>query len=117
MTRRHSCLAVGVLAVALAACDPFGPLGVLTDDQRLESIVFTPDSSDLRVGDSVKVAFKLVGKGGGNLTSGTVTFTAGNPILISVSSAGYVKGLRVGRTEVLGTMSGKRGVAVINVVP
>ena len=118
MTRRLGSLVAGaVVLVAIAACDPLAPLGVLTDEQLLESIAFTPDSTDLHVGDSVHVAVKKVGKGGGTVASGTVVLTVGNPLVISVSNAGYVKGLRVGTTEVLGTLSGRRGSAVIRVIP
>ncbi len=118
MTRRIGTLLAGVaLLTAVAACDPFAPLGVLTDEQLLESISFTPDSADVRVGDSVLVTVKRVGKGGGTISNGTVVLTVGNPLLISITNAAYVKGLRVGTTEVLGTLSGRRGSAVIRVIP
>ncbi len=107
----------GVVALALAACDPFGPLTVLTAEQRLASITLSPDSTDVRVGDSVLVTVQLVGKGGGTLSTGTPVFTLGNPLYISVSPTNYVKGLRVGRSELLATLDGKRGSAVFNVIP
>ncbi len=118
MNRRLGTFMAGaVLLAAVAACDPIAPLGVLTDEQLLEHIVFTPDSTDVHVGDSVQVTIKKVGKGGGTISSGTVVLTVGNPLLVSVSSGGYVKGLRVGTTEVLGTLSGRRGSAIIRVIP
>lgn len=118
MTRRIGTLIAGaVMLAAIAACDPFAPLGVLTDEQLLENIVFTPDSADVHVGDSVQVTVKKVGKGGGTISSGTVVLTVGNPLYVSVSNGGYVKGLRVGTTEVLGTLSGRRGSAIIRVIP
>ena len=107
----------GIAVLLLAACDPFGPLKVLTEEQQLASIHLTPDSTDVRVGDSVLVTVTLVGKGGGTVSSGTPVFTLGNPLNISVSPTNFVKGLRVGRSELLATLSGKRGSAVINVIP
>ncbi len=116
MSRRLRLLGAAGVAALLAACDPFGPLGVLTDEQRLDSVVITPDSTNVKKGDSVKVTVKLVGKGGGTV-SGTPAFTAGNPVVISVSAAGWVKGLQVGRSEVLATLAQKRGASVIVVTP
>ncbi|MBI3792190.1 MAG: hypothetical protein HY275_15105 [Gemmatimonadetes bacterium] len=117
MTRARLLGAAGAaLAVVLAACDPFGPLGVLTDEQRLDTIVLTPDSTNVKVGDSVQVVFKLVGKGGGTV-AGTPSFSAGNPVVISVASTGWVKALRVGRSEVLATLNQKRGASVVVVTP
>lgn len=115
MIRRLVVVAVG--ALALVACDPFGPLQVLTEEQRLASIMLRPDSTDLRVGDSVLVTVTLIGKDGGNISTGTPVFTLGNPLNISLSPTNYVKGLRVGRSELLATLSGKRGSAVVHVIP
>lgn len=120
MKRRVWVPMVAVVAVALAslaACDPLGPLQVLSEEQRLESIMIAPDSTDLKVGDSIKVVVTLVGKGGGNLTGQSPVLTVGNPFNISVNASQYVKGLRVGRSEVLATAAGVRGSAVIRVIP
>lgn len=108
--------AAGAAVVLLAACDPFGPLGVLSDEQRLDTIVLAPDSTNVRKGDSVRVTARLVGKGGGTV-SGTPAYSAGNPAVISVTATGWVKGLQVGRSEVLATLSQKRGAGVIIVTP
>lgn len=117
MNRRIALLLAATVAVTLAACDPLGPLAVFTDEQRLESIVLTPDSTDVKVGDSVKVAIQLVGKGGGTITTGSPVISLGNPLVISTNASGWVKGLRVGRSEVLATLAGKRGSSVVRVIP
>jgi hypothetical protein len=116
---RHRLMLVAAIAgsAVLAACDPFAPLKVLSDEQLLASIVLAPDSANVRVGDSVQVTVSLVGKGGGTISGAPLTLTVGNPLLISASPSGWVKGLRVGKTEVLATSEGKRGSAVINVIP
>ena len=114
---RLGVLAAG-LALALAACDPTLPLQALSEDQKLASIDATPDSTNLRVGDSVKVLVRYIGKGGGTIAStGAPVFTVGNPLVVTVAQTGWVKAARLGRSEVLATVSGKRDAAVILVVP
>ena len=109
--------AVLALSVA-AACDPTLPLQVLSEDQKLASIDATPDSTNLRVGDSVKVTVKYIGRGGGQISStGTPVFTVGNPLVVTVAQTGWVKAVRLGRSEVLATVSGKRDALVVLVVP
>ncbi|MBI2797596.1 MAG: hypothetical protein HYX65_12925 [Gemmatimonadetes bacterium] len=106
-----------VLAVA-AACDPTLPLQALSEDQKLASIDATPDSTNLRVGDSVRVLVRYIGKGGGSISpTGTPVFTVGNPLVVSVAAGGWVKAIRLGRSEVLATVSGKRDGIVVQVVP
>ena len=117
MIRRRMGFLAAVAFAAVAACDPLAPLKVLSEEQRLASIVLSPDSTNVKVGDSVQVVVSLVGKGGGSISGSAVTLTVGNPLVISASASGWVKGLRVGKTEVLATSDGKRGSAVINVIP
>ena len=122
VTRRSRCLAllaaaagVSVLAVA---CDPTLPLQALSEDQKLASIDATPDSTNLQVGDSVRVLVRYIGKGGGSISpTGTPAFTAGNPLVVTVTASGWVKAIRLGRSEVLATVSGKRDGMVVLVVP
>ena len=108
-----------VLALSmLAACDPTLPLQALSEDQKLASIDATPDSTNLRVGDSVKVLVKYIGKGGGQISAtGTPIFTVGNPFIVTVAQTGWVKAVRLGRSEILATVSGKRDALVVLVVP
>lgn len=108
-------LAILVLGLA-AACDPLAPLGVLSDEQKLDSITISPDSSNVRVGDSVQVTVTLVGKGGGTI-GGTPVITLGNPLVVTLTASGWLRGVAVGRTEVLATYGNKRGAAVVRVVP
>ena len=110
-------LAAGA-AIALAACDPTLPLQALSEDQKLGSIDATPDSTNLKVGDSVRVVVRFVGRGGGTISAtGTPVFSVGNPLVVTVLANGWVRAIRVGRSEVLATVSGKRDAVVIQVVP
>ena len=110
-------VAAATLAIA-AACDPTLPLQALSEDQKLASIDATPDSTNLRVGDSVKVLVRYIGKGGGQIAApGAVVFSAGNPLVVTVAQTGWVKALRLGRSEVLATVAGKRDGMVVLVVP
>ena len=61
-------VASAVIAISLAACDPTLPLQVLSEQQQLSAIDATPDSTNLRVGDSVRVVVKFIGKGGGAIS-------------------------------------------------
>lgn len=107
-------------AVALVvACDPFQPLQVLSEDQKLQSITLSPDSTNLSKtgGDTLRLGVVLHGKGSGTISGEAPTWSVGNPLILSVDATGLIRGLRVGRSEVLATLRGHRGTAVVVVTP
>ena len=106
-------------AAWLVACDPLQPLQVLSEDQKLQSITLAPDSTNLAMsgGDTLRLSVTLHGKGSGTISGKVPIWTVGNPLVVSIDSTGLIRGLRVGRSEVLATLSGKRGTAVVIVTP
>jgi hypothetical protein len=119
--RGRIALALAGLAVAALAlgCDPLQPLQVLSEDQKLLSITLAPDSTNLSMsgGDTLRLGVTLHGKGSGTISGPVPAWTVGNPLIISVDATGLIHGLQVGRSEVLATLNGHRGVAVVIVTP
>ena len=109
---------VGATALGIA-CDPLQPLQVLSEDQKLLSVSLAPDSTNIALSgaDTVRLAVTLHGKGSGTISGPVPAWSVGNPLIISIDATGLIRGLRAGRSEVLATVNGKRGLAVVVVTP
>lgn len=109
---------VGALAVVVS-CDPLQPLQVLSEDQKLLSVSLAPDSTNIALSgaDTVRLAVTLHGKGSGTISGPVPAWSVGNPLIISIDATGLIRGLRAGRSEVMATVNGKRGLAVVVVTP
>jgi len=105
--------ALGILAVATAGCaDPLpGPdLTVVTN------VTLGPDSTNVEVGYTAQLTATPRNADGGSLNK-PVTWTSSDPASATVSAAGIVTALSVGRVVVTATSEQKSDTAVIIVVP
>lgn len=91
---------------------PSGP-GTVT----VSSVVVTPDSVDVRVGATTALVAAVRDAQGAALAGQTVVWRVADPVVATVSAAGVVSAVAVGRTQVTASAGGMTGTAVVRVVP
>lgn len=79
------------------------------------TVVITPDSSDVTVGESSQLTATPKDGSGNTLSGRTVTWTSSNPTIATVSGTGLVSTLAVGRVTLTATAEGKSGTAIVRI--
>lgn len=78
------------------------------------SVVVTPASATLAVGDSVQLSATITGPGGGTV-SGQVDWATLNPGIATVTPSGWVHANHAGQVQIVATYSGVGGSSTITV--
>lgn len=81
---------------------------VVSSYVKLQSISLTPNSFDLKAGESKTI---IVNFSPSNATNKSVTWTSSNPAVVSVSSSGFVKAIKKGSATI--TAKGADGVTAV----
>jgi hypothetical protein len=103
-------LAAVSLAVACGGDDPAGP-------EPVTSVVITPDSASLLVGETQQFTASVRNATGLLLTGRAVTWSSQDATKAEVASSGMVTAKAAGRVEITATSEGKSGSAVVVVDP
>jgi uncharacterized protein YjdB len=82
----------------------------------VSSVVVTPETATLTVGQSQQLDAKTYDAGGSELNGRTITWSSSNEDVASVSSTGKVLGVAPGSATITATSEGKRDKATITVV-
>jgi uncharacterized protein YjdB len=100
-------------AVALSswACGSTAP----EPTRQVAAIVVSPLTSTLAVDAQLPLQAEVRDETGAIVPDAAVTWTVQNPDVVSVSSAGVVKALAIGTSQVAANALGKSGIAVITV--
>ena len=109
----NGCTLATALLVALSswACGSTAPN--VTPD--VAAIVVSPATSTLALGAQLPLQAQVQDGSGALVTDADVTWTVQDPRIVSISAAGVVTALAVGRSQVAANAFGKSGIAVISV--
>ncbi len=80
---------------------------------HVSSIVVTPSSANLHVGDTVRLGVSLHDASGGTLTGRVVTWTSGNTNVATVTEEGLVTALGAGTASVTAKSEGASASATV----
>ena len=89
---------------------------VVVDPIPVATVQIIPDSIALLPGDSGRFSVVLLGAAGDTLTGRPISWGTGSTSITTVSAAGTVKGIAVGRTFITATSEGVVDTAWVNVV-
>ena len=100
-----------VVALSSWSCGSTAP--DVTPD--VAAIVVSPSTSTLALGAQLPLQAQVQDGSGALVTDADVTWTVQDPRVVSISAAGVVTALAVGRSQVAANALGKSGIAVISV--
>ena len=102
----------------IAACNdrlPVGPREPVTTEP-VTSVVVTPASDTIGRNDTLRVSVTLLGASAQVLRDRRIAWSSSNPLVLTVDSAGLVRGVSLGQAVVVATSQGLAGTATIDVV-
>jgi alpha-tubulin suppressor-like RCC1 family protein len=103
-------------AIALTACE--GPFVFdTTRPPSVASVVLTPDSARLVIGDALAFLLSVRDSAGNPLTDRAVTWTSSAPAIASVGPTGVATAQAPGSALVIATVEGRADTAPLSVVP
>jgi hypothetical protein len=97
----------------LVACDGNGGF----EPQRVDSVMISPNPSQIEVGATVQLAATVLTASGSVLSGHPVTWASSRSDIASVSASGLVSALAPGSTSITATSEGRSGSIQITVVP
>ena len=109
----NGCMLATALVVALSSWSCGSTAPNVTPD--VAAIVVSPATSTLALGAQLPLQAQVQDGSGGLVTDADVTWTVQDPSIVSISAAGVVTALAVGRSQVAANALGKSGIAVISV--
>ena len=109
----NGCMLATALVVALSSWSCGSTAPNVTPD--VAAIVVSPATSTLALGAQLPLQAQVQDGSGGLVTDADVTWTVQDPSIVSISAAGVVTALAVGRSQVAASALGKSGIAVISV--
>ena len=110
-------LAVGGAIITATSEDKSAVASITVSAVPVASVVISPDSSDLVVGQTAQLTAE-VRDGSGNALSGrAVTWGTSNAALATVSSDGLVTAVAPGKATISATSEGKVASATVNIAP
>ena len=89
---------------------------VTVADVPVSSVVVSPDTATILVGQSQQLSAKTLDAGGGELSGRTITWSSSNEDVASVSSTGKVLAVAAGSATITASSEGKSDNATITVI-
>ncbi|MEM7415106.1 MAG: hypothetical protein AAF389_06395 [Gemmatimonadota bacterium] len=111
--RARQSVALALVVVAAGACDPNVVPQVKVED--VVSILITPDSVDLPIGDSIQLTAHPLDGTGALLGGIPLTWQAGDPGVATVDENGMVTAVSVGSTQIAASGAGASTSVVVRV--
>jgi hypothetical protein len=97
--RAVALVALSASAVMLGACDPTRPFRVVNDARPVTRLTITPDSIIAAIGDTVRFTSHASGAGSREIPEATVTWVAGNPVVLRYVRPGVFVARALGTSE------------------
>ena len=116
-TGRVSGLKVGTATITASSEGKSGTATVTVTGAPVASVVVTPSTATVTVGQSVDLNAQTLDASGAVLTGRAVTWTTSNSGVATVSQSGGVTGVAAGTATITATSEGKTGTATITVQP
>jgi uncharacterized protein YjdB len=110
-------VAAGTVTITATSEGKSGTAAVTVALVPVASVVVSPATAGLLVGQTVQLAAATKDSAGGTLTGRTVTWTSSDTTTARVSSAGVVTGVAAGTATITATSEGKSGTAAVTVAP
>jgi uncharacterized protein YjdB len=112
-----STLSAGTATIVATAEGESGQSVITVAPSPVATVEVQPPTAAIGVGDSIRFQAVLRASDGGVLQNRLVTWTTGDPSVISLASTGWVHALQVGSATVSATSEGRTGQATISVAP
>ena len=107
--------ALGVSDVRLRVDGKSGTTNVKVLPKSVATIVVSPSSVALKVGDKLQLAYKYLDVYGNPITSKPPVWSSSNPEAVNVTSDGLVVGLGVGHSDVMAKLDRKTAIVAVDV--
>ena len=108
-------VATGTATITAASNGHSDSSAITVVNAPVASVAETPDSATIIIGGSVQLSASALDSSGNVLTGRTITWSAADSTIASVSASGLVKGVAAGLTQVYATSEGKRDSSTITV--
>ncbi|HEX5181427.1 MAG TPA: Ig-like domain-containing protein, partial [Gemmatimonadaceae bacterium] len=108
-------VATGTATITAASNGHSDSSAITVVNAPVASVAETPDSATIIIGGTVQLSASALDSSGNVLTGRTITWSAADSTIASVSASGLVKGVVAGLTQVYATSEGKRDSTTITV--
>jgi uncharacterized protein YjdB len=107
----------GTVTIVAQTDDVVGTATVVVQPRPIGAVIISPAQATLSVGTTVTVTVQITDGNGNLLTGRPVSFSSENASIATVTSAGVVRAVAVGTTNIRATSEGQTGLMSVTVTP
>jgi hypothetical protein len=116
-TRVFRAAAAALSAFAMSGCDLSGPFRVLNEERVVESVRVSPATVSASPGDTIQLTAAPLGAGSRTISEADVAWSSGDDSIARSLGNGRFLVVALGDAQLFATSRGRRGQAVLLVVP